>query len=581
MGAMGYEGLRQGLPDRVTPGAASFRTDAKSVRAWADSLPLANASATARLLYNALRETNGLRIDAASRLNLLETLRMPVQQIADTVDRQIVGSSFPLPPQKRQLGDIAQDFQRELATGYRIALTEMCGTEGKVPFLRGRPVALALQRMIAHLGAQLAKAYLVYSNPPAGVWQTLHDAFAFARATSLEDKPIEDPVLCGAMLTPRESYAHVLLLAMSNPYQFAQREIHDAYRATQVWANQCRIVAQVVDQGVHAVSLDTDRGPGYLQDERRSAGATVVGFDTHALEQNLERELQMVQGVSGPVSFRLKNAPAISVSVDLIKRLIASWRPPAGRHVTRLPGMYVVETLVGLSSLHYHLAGRVDFESFARAGRTGSSQITLSDRADGVANWAAGHAEGAHEVFCARVLDHTRYGYRIEWESVEAVRARIGEIVGLAMPDEDPDYQDWMVGVIRWMRIDSMGRVEAGIELIAREARAAALRSIDANGVAKSPIRAIRLQPLEDGEHAVDDYTVVAPSVVETSAARLELALAPLRWTDFDRHEVAELAEFRVLEHTGTNVRIAPPTVDSAPAHRDDVPDPEYARVAG
>lgn len=564
MGAMGYAGLKSGLGERQQPGFNSFKTDPKAVRAWADALPLANASATARLLYNALRETNGLRIDPLQRINLLETLRMPVQQVADTVDRQIVGSSFPLPPQKRQLGDIAQDFQRELATGYRIALVDLCGADGRVPFLRGKPVALALQRMIAHLGAQLGKAYLVYANPPPGLWQALHDAFAYARELKYDDKPIEDPLLCGATLTPRDSYAHALLLAMSNPYQYAQRDIHDAYRATQVWAPLCRLVAQPVDRNVQAVALDADRGPGYLQDERRNPGAAVVGFDTTALEQQLERELAMVRGVSGPISFRLKNAPAVSVHVGLLHRLLASWRPPAARHVARLPGMYVVETLVGLSSLHYHLAGRVDFESFARSGRSASSQITLSDRGEGIANWAASHAEAAHDVFCARVLDHTRYGYRIEWESVEAVRARVGELVGVALAADDPDDQDWMVGVIRWMRIDSQGRVEAGIELIAREARAASLRALDLNGHAKPPIRAIRLAPMEDGPAA--DYTVVAPSIVETTAARLELAVAPDRWAANDAHEVCELAQFEVLEHTGTNVRIAPPYVAAPPA---------------
>jgi len=573
VGATGYAGLRTGLAERHTPGQHSFRTDPKSVRQWADALPLANASATARLLYNALRETNSLKVEPLQRLLLLETLRGPIQQIADTVDRQIVGSSFPLPPQKRALGDIAQDFQRELANGYRISLIEICGVEARVPFLRGKPVALALQRLIAHLGAQLAKAYLVYANPPAGLWQMLHDAYAFAREVKLDDKPVEDPLLCGAVLSPRDSYAHALLFAMSNPYQFAQRDIHDTYRATQVWASSCRIVAQAADKNLHAVSLDADRGPGYLQDERRNAGSSVVGFETVLLEQSLERELRMVRGVSGPVSFRLKNAPAVSVSVALIHRLITSWRAaPAGRHCARLPGMYAVDTLVGLSALHYHLAGRIDFETFARTGRSGAaaaaagSQITLmTDRGEHAANWVNGH-EGAHDVFTARVLDHTRHGYRIEWESVEAVRARVGEVVGIAMHAEESDMQDWMVGVIRWMRIDTTGRVEAGIELIAREARAASLRALDAAGSGKSPVRAIRLEPLGESEGQDERWTIVAPSIIEASAARLELSIAAERYAEADGNHLQQITEFEIIEHAGSNVRIAPPASETPQA---------------
>ncbi|MCB1571285.1 MAG: hypothetical protein KDI72_09665, partial [Xanthomonadales bacterium] len=70
------------------------------MRAWVAALPLANFSATARLLVEALRSMNRLRIAAAERLEALEVLRGPVNQLAGLVDRQIIGASFPLPPQR-------------------------------------------------------------------------------------------------------------------------------------------------------------------------------------------------------------------------------------------------------------------------------------------------------------------------------------------------------------------------------------------------------------------------------------------------------------------------------------------------
>ena len=148
-----YERLADGLPERHPPGRNSFQTEPKALKAWLDALPMANPSAAARLLFNALREVNQLKVDALARLYAMECLRAPVMQIAEAVDRQILGSSFPLPPQKQQLGTIAQDFQRELAVGYRMCAYELCAPDGRVPFLRGKAVGTALARASAVLTA--------------------------------------------------------------------------------------------------------------------------------------------------------------------------------------------------------------------------------------------------------------------------------------------------------------------------------------------------------------------------------------------------------------------------------------------
>jgi hypothetical protein len=102
------------------------------------------------------------------------------------------GLELPLPPQKQQLGTIAQDFQRELAVGYRMSAYELCAPDGRVPFLRGKAVSTALARAMCHSAAQLTKAYLVYMTAPAGTWLTLHTLFRFAQILKLDDKAIDD-----------------------------------------------------------------------------------------------------------------------------------------------------------------------------------------------------------------------------------------------------------------------------------------------------------------------------------------------------------------------------------------------------
>ncbi len=125
------------------------------------------------------------------------------------------------------------------------------------------------------------------------------------------------------------------------------------------------------------------------------------------------------------------------------------------------------------------LAGNEDFESFLRRVRGQAISLSESDR---IASWAISSSESARATrLKARVLDQSLGGYRLVWErgpNGEAVRARIGEVVGFALPEPGEGTPDWMIGTIRWIRIDEQGRVDAGVELLSPP-RAAGRRAAD------------------------------------------------------------------------------------------------------
>src|SRR5690606_26479958 len=110
--------------------------------------------------------------------------------------------------------------------------------------------------------------------------------------------------------------------------------------------------------------------------------------------------------------------------------------------------------------LHFHLAGSLDFDSFMRQVRG----VAEHDGSTVRAAWAlSGSDMGRVPTVPARVLDQSLGGYRLVWAGGDGARARVGELVGLAMPGE-ADERDWMVGVIRWLRQDEQDQVEAGVE---------------------------------------------------------------------------------------------------------------------
>ena len=525
-----FQRLVNGFPERHLPAKTSFATDAKSLRAWISQLPMANPTAVSRLLIGALREMNQLRIDALQRLDALELLRPQVGQVVVNLGKQVVGDSFPLPPQKQAFGQLAQDFEEELAIGYSAAAYDLCAPAGAVPFLRAKSVSQALTRAIQHRGALLFQAYLRYQAPPPGVWQNLHDLFRFAVAVGVDDRAVIDPTQAQPPSSVRLAYIHALAVALTNPYRFTQRENTEIYELTRIWSALCELREGRAPAGAVAVRTDSDSSPGYLPEEREAPGEGLWALELSGLVRSLEGQLAGLPSGAAKTQFRSRGGPVVHADVAFVERLLHAWRNGAERGQQRIAAGHTLDTVIGLHDLHYVLAGDVDFDSFLR--KTRGVAITLHDR-DRVASWAAG-ANGAPvrvKHLTAKVLDQSLSGYRLMWDKIEGMRIRVGELLGLATLAEEGETQDWMIGAVRWMRVEMDGSMDAGVELLARRAAPAALRSFDDVGAPKAAMRGIVLEQLNADPNAAT-VSIMAPQLFDRNSDAIELTRPgdPFAW---------------------------------------------------
>ncbi len=547
-----YKRLAEGFPDRQPPTRGSMHAEPKGLQEWVDALPLANGLAAARSLLQTLRDMNATKIDGLQRLAGLELLRSPIAQMVAQADRQVVGSSFPMPQSKQQLGVQSRDFHEALALGYRMAAFEICLPEGKIPFLKGKQVATALQRAASHHNEQLLRGYLLYAAPQPGVWQHLHDLYRFADSVSLLEKSIDDALLGKLSFSVKECYAHVVLFALCNPYRLSQREMLDGFELARIWAPLFRMGKEsgAADIGI---SMERDEGPGYVPEERDAGIPPTLKFDTNDIDRSIARDLALAGPGQAQVSFRSKGGNPVSVSPDFVQRLATSWRPAPDRHHARLSAGHYLDTLIGLHGIHYHLAGGTDFEKFVREIRGPGISMTERDKS---ASWMNTMSDSTKPTALrSKVLDQGLGGYRLEWGLESGAKARIGELVGLAAVGDDHDEErEWMIGAIRWLRFTADGRVQAGIELLAREAYAAAVRAADAAGHFRAPVRAIELQPMRNG--SLTQLSILTPSVVDRGMSQIEVSRGPDHWSDSRDASVRVLSELDVIENTGAYIRL-------------------------
>lgn len=551
-----YQRLREGMPERRAPDASAFPTDPRRLKTWVDALPRANQQATLRQLAEALESIKGLRLEGPQRLLALETLRPTILDGIALLDKSLQGSAFPLPPAKAQVAEQIQSFQRGLALAYRIAVLELCAPSGSVPFLKGGQVALALERALYHGGRDLASSYFLYRTPAPGTWASLNSLYRFAQAIRLEDKASDEPAERVAM-NPRQAYAQALLFALSNPYRFSQREQGELWPVVRDLAVHVELLARRPGEDAFAVAQSEDRGPGYLPEERAADAGDVLWMGLGTLRAAMEAPLAGHAGAE--VQLRFRQGPTIVASADLLRRLRAGWGQAAARGFQRLPAGHSLDTVIGLSALHYYLAGHQDFDTFMRHVRGVGVHEGGAERAA----WAQSNAEtGRIPVVRARVLDQSLGGYRLSWNRDESLRARVGELVGVAIAADD-DTRDWMVGVIRWLRYDPQGEVDAGIELLARRAHAVGLRSFDTRGTPRPPLRAIQIDCLRPDANGSLHF--LAPAVLDTQVARIEVARA----VDADDFEgtgvpVSQCSDILVLENAGDYLLLAAHPVGNA-----------------
>jgi cyclic-di-GMP-binding protein len=536
-----YKKLAEGLPARRDARNIAFPTDPKRVKPWIDALPRANQAQTQRHLAEALLALRDVRLDGGQRLAILEQLRPVLLEAATALDRAGQGASFPLPPAKARAMAQLQAFEADLAFGYRLAVIELCAPSGGVPLLRGGTVALAVERALLHQSLSLMHAYALYQTPATGAWQNLHALYRFGCSHRLEDRAVDDEAGTGKT-TIRQVYTQALLLALSNPYRFSQKDQAELWLVARGFAGLLGVGPKRGSAEAFAIPVDTDAGPGYIAEERADDGGALLWLDVTPLREALENPLDEVD--SGPVRVRLSGGAAVDSTAELLRRLRAGWGSASARLKKRIGAEHALDTVIGLSGVHFHLADGRDFDAFMRL--TGNAGLIREGERH---EWAQG-AVAANRIpmFRASVLDQSLGGYRVRWPEEQQVKARVGELIGLSLVGDH--VRHWMLGIVRWLRYAADGSVDGGIELLARRARAVAVRNIGVPERTRQDLRAIEFEAVRAPDDAA--LRLVVPGMLDMAGGELEvLRRASDEGFEDEAPNSETCREARVLENAG------------------------------
>lgn len=481
-----YRTLNANLPERLPAKRTDLPADPRQLRVWMDGLPRANQQVYLQALLDALEGFRTQRLDGFARLELLEVLRPAVLEAVTLLSGRLQGSTFPLAGAKAKSAKQLVALQRDMALGYRMAVAEACAPAGKVPFLKGAQVTLALARAVYHHSRWLATSYFLYRSPDADAWAQLYALAAYAQSHKLDSKSIQDPAE-KRPLTVALLQNQAVLLSLANPYRFNHRELDWLWALTRDVAALVELTPQRFAAAGALVLIDHDTPPGFVSRAPETDAGDVLWADLRKLNDLIRATVSHAGGTQ-EAQLRLSRDHHLTMPVDLLTRALEGWSQDASRGFARLDGGYVLDSVVGLTALHYQLAGERDFDRFL--GDVRGVMASAMDRA----SWAAAPTDASQhgQTVEVTVQDQSLGGYRLRWGPEHGVRIRIGELVGVALPVE-PGARDWAVGTVRWLRYDDDGAIEAGIDLVARRSHAVALRGMDESGGSQASLRALGL----------------------------------------------------------------------------------------
>src|SRR5689334_10076278 len=442
-------------PERTAP-PKDLEIRPKQVKAWIESLPLAQSLDASRKLCAHLAATNRAKLDVDTRLQILDAYRATALTALEELDAIYGKATLPLGTRAREALTLARDLSAELATGYKIAILEKSGKLFALGAKKQLPVLIA--RAMEYLAAGQRASYKSYTPVPPGVWRDMHQLYLHAEQEGVAKEVIDTDTKA----TVHDIYCEALLLSLTDPYRVVQGEVDKiiaqarGYRGTvSLWRER-----PATRSGAHfVVPCDIDKAPKpALSANDDTGGPNWRMLDANAIVDKLRQKKAAAE--AGQVSATLSKSLGPE-GLALLGRLAILWGDPPKRTQKRNPGESTVAICVGLKAVSHFVSfePKLDAAAEAEALRKGITMPLMALPTD--------DASQPIPVFEWDVVNESAGGLKVRRMGATQQPIGVGEVIGVKLGNR----ARWTVGVARWITMFDEGGMEFGIQFLGGLAR--------------------------------------------------------------------------------------------------------------
>lgn len=318
------------------------------------NLPLADPLATLERLVPYATTLAAQPFAGLAQLAPLQAAEEPLALVLEEVEKRLRGRPLPYAETEATLLGQTLRLLTESAAAWRHLAGNGVPSRSTTPGEAFEP-AMAFERALYYRSQALQLALLARTEPPAGLWRSLHADFAAAEAAGVAAQAWPDRK--GRSIGPLRHYAATVLIDMAKP---ASQSFRDQ-RLTQRWARRLAKLALVTplpDGELPAFVLDlkADRGLRKQSSGDVADKTALRALDTTALADHLRRLKSRLKEGHPPADLGLGEG----LTAEECSRLLDHLRPPWSQR--GLARAYVPEPVIGqarlataFSALAWHL----------------------------------------------------------------------------------------------------------------------------------------------------------------------------------------------------------------------------------
>lgn len=532
---------------------------------WLSELPKANIGETARQLYKAILELNELQLSTEERFTFLELIRPEIYTTAHSLERYFLGQSIVLDERPRKVANLCHALHNNLAIGYKMIAHSEAAT----------PLATALQRTLHSVYQILVRSCQLYSPPPEGLWFELHQLYQSACSRKLEQLEVNDPLAQKHSMSCQQAYVAALLLGCAQANQMRQSDIAALAKVLQHWVHRCQLKDAKAPGSLFAIDPLQDNAPRYRSLFSQPLDPRLLGLNTQPLLQALKKHLNQPDdkqaGLFIPTSF----------SLDLVQHLSATWDEITERSFQRLPSHGELNLCIGMSAVHYFMAGRRSFQDLLHQQDNNQKSVFKPQTKTDVWNlipqaevdqWqdevadnsvqyhnapataAAPDTVDAFPTYKLPMINQSPGGYCLLWPGDVPNQLQAGELLGI----QDQEQNNWALAAVRWIRLIRGGGTQMGIELISPIAHPCALKLLREGDLASQYLRTLALPAIDAISQPA---TLITPRVPFQEHNKAQLHLAGVESQVLLSRRLNATASFSHFEYRHLEHKTPPPDV--------------------
>jgi hypothetical protein len=457
-------------------------TDAEGCRQWLAGLPLANAVQSQALLLRQLKILNRYGLGGDERLRMLEILRPALLSAQESCVRRYAWKPLPLPPGEQAAFESTQSLWQALADGYLQCLAGALEEGAAKPGNRDQ-VALLAQRALAAICSAHVDAYPGGRNLGASSWRLMYQVFSACEERSAATLKVDDrPRHGNSASSPAEMLAEAALLHVGAPNELTPRQFGWLVRWARHWARRVNIVTQPPRESKALplyLDLASDLPPA--AGSGAGAGAGTRWLDVGELRSSIKTRLAKLAAGAKPAELGLGEDCVSPAGDKLLKHVYRCWcKGGGGRSAEVRAASGACSVVVGFAAIHEQVGGK----PFAQPQHEGEISRRQSDE---IATFGRIATHYRDEIAPPGVLSVEDWSIVEEWHSPElgssglrinrplsSATSRISN--GQLVTIKPASAQNFLLAVLRWVRVDAAESLQAGVEILPGLPEAVAVR---------------------------------------------------------------------------------------------------------